>query len=123
MSNARSPRDVCSTTIGTKGLIARDSIEARGPIESWRRVPVGVPREHLRREERNRLTPREPAARLHAEYPGHPHQHPLQQLPSDAIARPREASLFDARCGLAEPAVPPTAVARRDGCPLPDRRT
>jgi hypothetical protein len=27
MSNARSPRDVCSTTIGIRGLIVRDSIE------------------------------------------------------------------------------------------------
>src|SRR5262249_11847095 len=28
MSKARSPREVCSTTIGTRGLMARDSIEA-----------------------------------------------------------------------------------------------
>src|ERR1700749_3163470 len=44
MSNARSPRDVCSTTIGTRGLMDLDSIEGRGPIVSGRicRAPIGA---------------------------------------------------------------------------------
>src|SRR3954452_8676053 len=35
MSNARSPRDVCSTTIGTRGLIVLDSIEGEVRCSFW----------------------------------------------------------------------------------------
>src|SRR5436190_5902661 len=38
MSKARSPREVCSTTIGTRGLIASQSIKARRAARNARRA-------------------------------------------------------------------------------------
>jgi hypothetical protein len=42
-------------------------------------------REHLRREERITAVASRGLARLHAEYPEHPHRHPLRQLPSETL--------------------------------------
>ena len=67
---------------------------------------MGVPREHLRRVNCHLLTPRTLGARLHAEYPGHPHRHPRTtasvrrdsygraSLPSTAGGMPRSRGSF-----------------------------
>src|ERR1700688_378654 len=46
MSNARSPREVCSTTIGTSGLIVLALVSLRRPdssrrLAAWRPQPAG----------------------------------------------------------------------------------
>src|ERR1700712_5769262 len=62
MSNARSPRDVCSTTIGTSGLTVLASFRLSGANPAYERLRCSHPLD--RGESSNGRPPPEPVRRL-----------------------------------------------------------